>query len=126
MLVFAIGLFAIGKFWIGLGVLVFGLLAGAIAILPDPAAKALFAGIGGMILGVVLGYQAASNGINGTATYRRGFGRHGRSEPVTRETSPAKFRAATNFLWGGTIFSIGGAVAAFYFARKFHDSDFDF
>lgn len=125
MLVFAIGLLAMGKIWVGLGVLVFGLLASVIAMSPNPATKALAGSVGAIILTVVLGYHAASNEINGTATYHHGFGRHTRSEPVTRESAPAKFREATNLLWAGSIFSIVGAAAAFYLARKLHDSDYE-
>jgi hypothetical protein len=124
MLVFAIGLFAIGKFWIGLGVLVFGLLAAAIATTASLSARALFGGVGGVIVGVVLGYQAASNEINGIATYHHRFGRHSLRESVTRQSSPVKFREATNSLWAGSVFCITGAAAAFYLARKLDDSDF--
>jgi hypothetical protein len=126
VLVLGIGLLAVGKTWAGVGVLVFGALAMAIALSPSASGKALFAAIGALVLSGVLACQAASNEIGGTATYHHGFGRRSRSEQVTREASPAKFREATNFLWAGSILCVLAGAIAFGFSRKLDDSAADF
>jgi hypothetical protein len=126
VLVFGIGLLAVGKTLAGVGVLVFGVIAMAIALSPSASGKALFAAIGALVLSGVLGYQAASNEVRGTATYHHGFGRGSRSEQVTREASPAKFREATNLLWAGSIVCVMGGAIAFRFYRKLDDCAADF
>jgi hypothetical protein len=126
VLVFGIGLLAVGKTWAGVGVLVFGAIAMAIAFSPSASGKALFAAIGGLVLSGVFGYQAASNEISGTAIYHQGFRRGSRSEHVTREASPAKFREATNFLWAGSIICVLGGAITFRFSRKLDDCAADF
>ena len=126
VLVFGIGLLAVGKTWAGVGVLAFGAIAMAIALSPSASGKALFGAIGALVLSGVLGYQAASNEVCGTATYHHGFGRGSRSEQVTREASPAKFREATNFLWVGSIICVLGGGIAFRFSRKLDDCAADF
>jgi hypothetical protein len=126
VLVFGIGLRAVGKTSAGVGVLVFGAIAMAIALSPGGSGKALFAAIGALLLSGVLGYQAAYNEATGTATYHRGFGRGSRSEQVTREASPDKFREATNFLWAGSIICVLGGAIAFGFSRKLDNCAADF
>ena len=121
VLVFGIGLLAIGKIWVGVGVLAIGALVMAIALSPTAAGKALFVAIGALALCGVLAYNAASNEITGQATYHHGLGRGSRSEPVTREASPAKFREATNLLWGWSILSLLAGAVAFTLSRKFDD-----
>ena len=126
VLVFGIGLLALGKTWPGVGVLVFGGIAMAIALSPSASGKALFAAIGVLVLSGVLGYQAAFNEISGTATYHHGFGRRSRPEQVTREAWPTKFREATNLLWAGSIICVVGGVIAFRYSRKVDDCAADF
>ena len=126
VLVFGIGLLAVGKTWAGVGVLVLGTLALAIAVSPSASGKAFFVGIGAVVLSGVLGYRAASNEVSGTATYHHGLGRGSWSEQVTRGASPAKFREATNFLWAGSIFCVLGGALAFGFSRKLDDCASDF
>lgn len=126
MLVFGIGLLAVGRTATGVCVLVCGVVAMAIALSPSASGKALFVAIGALILGGVLGYQAVSNELSGTATYHRGGGRGSRSEQVTREGSPTKFREATNLLWGGSLLCVLGGSAAFILSRKLDDSASDF
>ncbi len=62
------------------------------------------------------------------ATYRTYSGRIGRgtvrSEKVTREDSPLKFREATNLIWGLSGFCLVVSVASFWFYRKV-DADLD-
>ena len=126
VLVFGIGLLAVGKTWVGVGVLVFGAMAMAIALSPSASGKALFTAIGALVLSGVFGYKAASNEVSGTAIYHHGVGRRSRSEQVTREASPAKFREATNFLWAGSIVCVLGGAIAFHFSRKLDDCAADF
>jgi hypothetical protein len=98
--VFGIGLLATGKRWAGVGILVFGVLAITTALLNSGSVKVLLVAIGAFLLSGVLGYKAASNEVNGTATYHTSLGLRGdRTEHGTREVSPDKFREATNFLW---------------------------
>src|SRR5205809_5843383 len=91
--------------------------------------RAIVVAIGGLIIGGILAYHAASNEVTGTATYRtysRGVyrGSGGRSEKVTREDSPSKFREATNLLWGLRGFCLIVSVASLWFYRKLdEDSD---
>jgi len=78
--------------------------------------------IGTLICGGLLVYYAARNEINGTAIYHKYTGGRGAtSEAVTRETSPAKFRHATNLLWVVALFSLGVAAIGFTFYRKLDD-----
>jgi len=105
---------------------VFGALAMATALSPSASGKALFAATGALVLSGVLGYQAVFNEVSGTATYHHGFGRGSRSEQVTREASPAKFREATNFLWAGSIICVLGGTIAFRLSRKLDDCAVDF
>jgi hypothetical protein len=126
VLVLGIGLLALGKTWLGVGVLVAGILAMAITLSPGASGKALFVAIGALILGVVLGYKAASNEATGTAVYHYPRGvRTDPSEEVTRAGSPAKFREATNLLWTGSVLAMTGAAVAFCFYRKLDDVEAD-
>jgi len=125
VLVFGIGLLAIGKTWAGIGVLIFGVLAMAIALSSSGSSKALFVSVGAIILGGVLAYDAVSNELTGTAIYHESkpFRKGWTSEPVTRKDWPGKFRTATNYLWAGTIICLTVGVVAFSFARKLDYAD---
>ena len=125
VLVLGIGLLAIGRTWTGIGTLVFGVLAMAIALSSSASTKALFVSVGAIILGGVLAHHALSNELTGTATYHESkpFQRGWTSEPVTRKDSPGKFRAATNYLWTGTSICLTAGVVAFKFARKLDYTD---
>jgi hypothetical protein len=64
-------------------------------------------------------YLAASNEITGAATYHRDFMAKGdKGELVSRESAPAKFRAATNAWWGGGALCLGVTVISFTIYRK--------
>src|SRR5437016_11288669 len=114
-----------GKTWVGVGVLVFGVLAMAIALSPAGSSKALFGSVGAIILGGVFAYHAVSNELTGTAIYHepKPFRKSWTSEPVTRKDSPGKFRTATNYLWAGTLICLTAGVVAFKFARKLDYAD---
>ena len=90
--------------------------------------RAILVAIGALIFGGILAYHALSNEVTGMATYRTYGGRIGRgtvrSEKVTREDSPLKFREATNFIWGLSGFCLVVSVASFWFYRKI-DEDLD-
>src|SRR5204863_9776749 len=88
-----------------MGFLVLGL--GSFVLLlvvdPDPSYKALIVAAGAAIAAVCFTWHAASNEFTGKATYYELATRNKiRGEAVTRQTSPTKFRAATNWLWAGT------------------------
>ena len=83
---------------------------------------ALVVAIVGLIVCGLNAYWAASNEMTGTAVYSVGLRSSTRSEHVTRESSPAKFRQATNRLWVGSGFSLVVSVGAFRFFRKIDDN----
>jgi hypothetical protein len=69
-----------------------------------------------------LAYHAVSNEVTGTAIYHHGLGRGSTAERVTRDASPAKFRVATNLLWGWGFFFSMVSVGSFLFYRKLDDT----
>lgn len=82
---------------------------------------ALLVTIGAAVLGGVLIYKAASNEIAGAATYYNGR-KSDRGEAVTRESSPAKFRSATNAFWvAGSLCLVASAIGCLFF-RKLDDN----
>ena len=83
---------------------------------------ALFVSIGALILVGLLAEQAASNEITGTAICHHGMGRGSTAERVTLSESPAKFRLATNLLWGWSAFSLMVSIGSFLFYRKLDDT----
>jgi hypothetical protein len=121
--VFGVGLLIIGKTWTGITILGVGVFLLGFALAPSTSAKALFIAIGALVCCAALSYQAALNEVTGRAIYHHGFGRGSRSEPVTREDSPAKFREATNLIWGFSIASALVGVCGFIYYRKDHASD---
>jgi hypothetical protein len=121
--VLAIGLMAVGRAAAGIGVLSFGILAMAMMLCPSGSGKILFAGIGAVMLGAVFAYNATSNEITGTAIYLRPIRKGWTSVSVTRESSPAKFREATNYLWVGTLLCMVGGFVAFNLYRKVEYAD---
>jgi hypothetical protein len=70
---------------------------------------------------IIVGYFAARNEMNGTATYVRPGRGGGRSEHVTRTGAPAKFREATNNLWAVSGFSLFIGFGGFVFYRQLGD-----
>ncbi len=83
---------------------------------------ALAVSIGALILAGAAIYSALSSEITGIATYHVGFGRSHRSERVTREQSPEKFRIAKNLNWGWGAFFSMVSVGSFLFYRKLDDT----
>jgi len=72
------------------------------------------------LLGGGLIYKAARNEISGVATYYTGR-KSDRGELVTRESSPAKFRSATNAFWvAGSLCLVASAIGCLFF-RKLDD-----
>ncbi len=108
--------------WTGGIALGLGLLALAIILSPTVTGKLLFLAIGFLIYSGIFSYLAASNEITGNANYfaPRGF-RGLRCEPVTRDSSPTKFRSATNELWEGSGLFLGFSIVGFILYRKFDD-----
>ena len=127
VLVFGIGLLAMGKTWAGIGVLFLGGVVMAIALALSAAAKLSFLSVAAVILGCVLSFWAASAEITGRAVYHEPmpFRKSWTSEAVTRDVSPVKFRTATNYLWAGSALCVAAAIVAFRFARKLdYEDDF--
>lgn len=106
----------------GVGILLTGLFALSLAISQNSAHKALIIALAAIIYGGFFGYQALSNEKTGTAKYHHNwFSKGGVVEPVTRATSPVKFRTATNLLWGCSGVCLCVAVVSFVFYRSLKD-----
>ena len=118
-----IALLAVGKTGAGVAALALGGFVLAIALASSLSRKLLFASFGALFLGGFLGYEALSNEMAGTAEYSRWLDRRSKTELVTREASPEKFREATNYLWGGSLLGVVVAAAAFRFSRRSEDAD---
>jgi len=88
------------------------------ALCPTQAGKFLLAVMGALFCSSLLAYHAASNEITGTATYHEFFHRRDKSEAVTRDGSPAKFRQATDLLWGASGLFLAGSLINFSIYRK--------
>jgi hypothetical protein len=113
---------AVGMRWAGAVALVLGLVVMAVTLSQTPARKALYAAIGAMVYTGFFAYNAASNEITGTATYHlHVLAKGDKAEAVTRDTSPVKFRKATNFLWGGSGVCLGIAVIGLALNRKLEE-----
>jgi hypothetical protein len=69
------------------------------------------------IIVAVAGYFALRNEMTGIATYHRGI-KGSKSETVTRENAPAKFRDATNEKWELSIISLVVAVGSFVIIKR--------
>ena len=83
---------------------------------------ALFVAIGALIVAGNRVYRAVSSEISGTAFYVIGFGRTAKSELVTRDQSPRKYRVATNEYWGWGAFFLMVSVGSFVFYRRLDDT----
>jgi hypothetical protein len=105
----------------GVFTLAVGVFAMGIILSPTQAGKCLVIAIGAIICSGILAYYAASNEWTGRAVYHEGWGRGARSEPVTRDASPVKFRQATNFLWGVGGLCLGVSIIVFTLYRKVDD-----
>ena len=125
VLVFGIGLLAIGRTQAAIGVLFFGVVVMVITLAPNAAAKLSFFSIAAVIVCSVFTYWAASAEITGRAVYHapKPFSKRWTSETVTREGSPVKFRTAANYLWAGSGLCAAAAIVAFRYARKLDYAD---
>jgi hypothetical protein len=113
---------AVGMRWMGAVALVLGLVVMAVSLSQTPARKALFVAMGAMVYTGFFAYNAAANEIAGTATYHlHVLAKGDKAEAVTRDTSPVKFRKATNFLWGGSGVCLGIAVIGLALNRKLEE-----
>ncbi|MDB6111421.1 MAG: hypothetical protein JWR69_3171, partial [Pedosphaera sp.] len=111
--------------WLGVAALGLGTVAMAITLAPTLAGKAFFAASGALICSGVVAYHATSNEFTGKAVYHEWVGLGSTSEPVTRESSPVKFRQATNLLWGVSGLCLMIAAAGFLFYRAFDAVDYE-
>lgn len=94
-----------GQIGTGLGLTGLSVAIAGIELSSSIEAKAIWAAIGAIVCALAFAYNAASNEITGTATYRS-VAKAEKSELVTRASSPAKFRSATNLLWGASLFCL--------------------
>jgi hypothetical protein len=79
--------------------------------------------IAAVIYSCAFAYFAASSEITGKAVYyHQLFSRGPRGEPVTRESSPVKFREATDYKWAASVACLGIGTAAFLSRRKSDNS----
>jgi hypothetical protein len=105
--------------WTASLALVFGLVVIAITVPRIPAHKALSATIGAVIFMGIFAYHAASNETTGTAIWHNFFWARGTLvEALTQDTSPAKFRWATDSLWGGSGLFLWISMLSFKYYRK--------
>jgi hypothetical protein len=75
--------------------------------------------IAAIIYSGAFAYFAASSEISGKAVYyHQLFSRGPRGEPVTRESSPVKFREATDYKWAASVVCLGIGAVAFLSRRK--------
>ena len=83
------------------------------------SARLLVVTIVAVIYGGALAYFAAASEISGKGIYYHDmFSRLPRAEPVTRESSPVKFRTATNYKWAGSAVCFGIAAVTFWGRRR--------
>jgi hypothetical protein len=109
---------AVSMRWTGAFALAFGLLA--MVLQTGWISRTLVVSSGAGICTAVLFFSAARSEITGTAIYHHNFlMRHGwRTELVTRQEKPDKFREATNARWAFGILAAATSVGSFLFHRK--------
>lgn len=111
---------AVSMMYLGFTVLAVASFLLAVALCRNLSIKFLLWSITAILCAGMLVYHATHNEVTGTATYRR-FGKHDTAELITRESSPEKFRVATNLLWGAGIICLGVAAITFTFYRKLEE-----
>ena len=75
--------------------------------------------IAAVIYGGALAYFAVASEISGKSVYYpHMFSRELLEEPVTRESSPSKFRVSTNYKWAGSAVCLGSDAVTFFGRRK--------
>ena len=78
--------------------------------------------VAGAVLGAIAAYNAASNELTGSATYREPSGARGsRSRIVMRNEAPTEFRHATNNLWALSICCFAFGTIGFLMYRRIDD-----
>jgi hypothetical protein len=83
---------------------------------------ALVVAVVASIVAAINACRAVHNEFTGAAIYHRQTGyRHWTSEPVMRESSPDKFRSATNSIWAMTGAAAALAVIGVVYFRKLDD-----
>jgi len=117
-MVLGVGLIAIGRTWIGIAIILYAGIMFGISMSPTETGKAFFINLGAIICAGLFAYNASTDEFTGKAVYITWLGRHPTSEAVTRESSPVKFRQATNLLWAGGICAFGVAAISFIYYRR--------
>jgi hypothetical protein len=93
------------------------------ALSPDVSMSLLIATIAAVVYSGAFVYFAASSEITGKAIYYHSYGRVIVGEPVTRESSPVKFREATNYKWAASVVCLGIGTVTFLSHRKSDSAD---
>jgi hypothetical protein len=112
---------AISMRWTGVTVLTIGILAMSIMLAPTLSARMVVMSLGIALLSGAFAWHAASNEWTGKAFYHHGVGKSSWVEFVTRRGAPEKFREATNFLWGASLFCAMAGFGCFWCSRKADD-----
>lgn len=123
--VFLIGLFIVGNAAVRMEALGAAAFIIALAVVRTSSLRALIVCVAAALCGALVAYRAFSCEKTGHANYRHWSGRGGWNEPVTREGSPAKFRAATNNTWAMSLFLVMVSGGCFILYRKL-ESENDF
>jgi hypothetical protein len=110
---------AVSMRWAGAFVLTFAILTIVISLSASTTRVLIVSTLAG-ICSAVLVYSATSSELTGKAVYHRNFlARHGwRTEAVTREQAPDKFREATNVRWALALLCAMGSTGCFMLYRK--------
>ena len=120
---FALAMFFLGRIVEGICIVAFAVLWLSLALSSEWSTRALIIGIAAFIASGLFAWKATTNERTGNAVYTLGFGRGATHEQVTRESSPKKFREATNLIWGFSVFSAAVGVAAVLFYKKSDSSE---
>jgi len=88
----------------------------AYALPRRPSTRLLVVTIAAVIYSGTFAYFAASSETSGKTVYYHNL--RGRGEPVTRESSPVKFRESVDYKWVASAACLGIGTVAFFSRRK--------
>ncbi len=122
--VLLVGLLIVGNTATRIGVSGVIIFVVALVVVPTGSLRFVVVAIGVAVCSAWVAYKAASCELTGKATYCTGRGRWGlRTEEVTREASPVKFRQAANNTWAGSLFLALVSAGCFMFRWKLESSE---
>jgi type IV secretory pathway VirB2 component (pilin) len=124
--VFLVGLLIVGNATTRItvvAVIAFGI---ALAVARSRSQRFLIWAFAVAVCSTLVAYKAICFEVRGTATYFNGHGRWNmRTELVTREASPAKFRQAIQETWAASLFLAMFSALLFTFHRKLWNAEHD-